>query len=82
MINTRFVTGSNTSCSNCRERETCIVDLYNGARHRPVSSADEAQEAELAVEVIRGREEFLRLLRQDLEKQLRNYANGRSKKSK
>jgi len=83
MINTRFMTGINSSrvsrdCSNCREREYCIVDLYNGARHREVSSADEASETELAVEVIRRREEFFRLLRQDLELQLRLYANNKS----
>lgn len=66
-----------SDCGNCRERQFCIVDVYNGARPRVVSSADEASETELAVEVLRGREGFFRLLRQDLEKHLRRYTNGR-----
>ena len=75
------MTGLNDSsissyCGNCRERRFCIIDVYNEARHKEVASADEASEVELAVEVIRGREEFFRLLRQDLEKQLRRYSGN------
>ena len=66
-------------CDNCRERSYCIVDVYNEARHREISSVDMADNAELAVEVLRGREEFFRLLRQDLEEQVRLFANGRSR---
>ena len=66
-------------CGNCRERSFCIVDVYNEARHREISSVDMAENAELAVEVLRGREEFFRLLRQDLEEQVRLFANGRSR---
>ena len=66
-------------CVKCRERSFCIVDVYNEARHREISSVDMAENAELAVEVLRGREEFFRLLRQDLEEQVRLFANGRSR---
>ena len=46
----------------------------------PFSSVDEADSAELAVEVLRGREELFPLLRQDLDKQLRPHIlNGRSR---
>jgi hypothetical protein len=52
--------------------------VYNEARHREVSSVDEADSAELAVEVLREKEKFFRLLRQDLEKQIRWYRNNKS----
>ena len=70
--------GSSMSCTcvNCRERRFCIVDVYNEVRHREISSVDEGDSAELAVDVLRGREEFFRLLRQNLEKQLRLYAGN------
>ena len=75
------MTGLNDSsissdCGNCRERQFCIADVYNEARHKEVSAVDEASEAELAVEVLRGREESFRLLRQDLEEQVRLYAGN------
>ena len=68
----------NCDCDNCKERRYCIVDVNNEARHQEISSFDEADSAELAVEVLCGREEFFRLLRQDLEVQLRLYANNKS----
>ena len=69
------------TCDKCRERRFCIVDVYNEARHREVSSVDEADSAELAVEVLREKEKFFRLLRQDLEKQIRRYRNNKSQES-
>lgn len=44
----------------------------------PFSSVDEADSAELVVEVLREKEKFFRLLRQDLEKQIRRYRNNKS----
>ena len=67
-----------SSCEGCPGRSKCIVDIFNERRLKKIADGGEAAEVELAIGVIREKENYLRSLRQDLDSRLMLFRLGKS----